>query len=445
MTIESFRLELQHLWTAKGYVSAAKRKALLPDYDALIGSLQPQSTGNVIHVTAGTHLQSVIDAAPDGAIVSVEPGTYAGAIVLRKPLVLEAAVVREGRASATSPTVWLTSGEGTVSIVSPRVVGLLGLGITSSNPEVELVSGTGRGTVIDLCTILGGPNGQRRGIRPEGQGWTITRSHIGNIFLKGLETQAIGVSNGCRDLTIDDCTLEGAAQAFMAGGSDSTTPEMMPANIRITHSTLTKNPAWYAQEAQIKNALELKACSGFTMQDCILEYAGIAEGQGSYLIVLTPRNQYGGAPWSRVEDVLIERCVCRHAGGCVSLLGQDDQFPSGLLQRVTFRNVLFDDIDPAQMWKGDGRGFFVNNGPHDVTLEHVTVHAQHLGAAIYLGGQPPTKLTLRDVQLPQAEYGVKIDGGGMDGWPYTTLPTLQQFAPDAVIDLAGPGASGYPV
>src|SRR5581483_7829269 len=159
--------------------------------------------------------------------------------------------------------------------------------------------------------------GQRRGIRAEGTATQIVRTYVGEIWRVGLETQAVGCSNGCNDLLIDDCTLMGAAQAFMAGGADSDSEAAMPQNITIRNSTLTKDPAWYTKHAQIKNALELKAAINVTVEDCLLEYAGISEGQGGYVIVLTPRNQDGHAPWSRVQNVLFNRCRARFGGGAV--------------------------------------------------------------------------------------------------------------------------------
>jgi hypothetical protein len=405
-----------------------------------LGQLQDEPSSNVIQVRAGATLQTVIDAAPDHAVLELEPATYEDVVRLTKPIRLRAATLPIGRATATSATAVLVSNDETLQIVASEV-SVLGLGVRSSNPDAQLVNilpGT-RDATLDQCTVLGDPvKGQRRGIRTEGTAMVITRTFVGEIWRVGLETQAVGCSNGCRDLTIADCTLMGAAQAFMAGGADSVSSAAMPQGIRILRSTLTKDPAWYGKKAQIKNALELKAASDVLVQDCILEYAGISEGQGGYVIVLTPRNQDGGAPWSRVENVVFERCHARFGGGAVAFLGQDDSHQSGPCRGVTFRDVLFDHIDPkAGPWKGDGRAVFFNNGTEDVTFERVTIQGGHLTAGMYLGGTPPKHLKAQ-LQLPKATYDIKIDGGGQG------LAGLQAYAPDAVIDLAGPAASGYP-
>lgn len=421
--------------------------------DAVLAWRKAQDTpapppSNVIKVTAGQHLQGVIDAAPPGAVLELEQGTYDGTLVCLNvnPIRLRAAIMGPpGRVTATSPTAWLTSAnvDGTV-ICGGTQVSLLGLGIMNSNPDAEIVvirPGATQ-TALDQCAVLGDPlKGQRRGIRAEGSGMTITRCLIDEIWRVGVETQGIGASNGCRGLVIDDCMIKAAAQAVMFGGSDSSNADAMPQNVTITRSTLSKNPAWYAKKAQIKNALELKACANFTMSDCILEYAGNVGGQGGYLIVLTPRNQYGNALWSRVENVQIDRIYGRYAGGCLAVLGTDDAFTSGPAKNIRVSNAMFDHIDPTGIWKGDGRAIFLNSAPQDVTLEHWTVLGSNLGASLYGGpfDKPPVRFTMRDVHLPPAFYGMKIDGGGMG------LAAWQAWAPDAILDVAaGPGATGYP-
>lgn len=394
----------------------------------------------VTRVTAGTRLQAVIDAAAPGAVLELEPATYEGPVRLSAPITLQAAVRPTGRAGAAA-SVWLTSADETLTYAGLQG-NVVGIGVKSTNPDMQIVSILPSATqsVLDQCTVLGDPlKGQRRGIRAEGSGMSITRCYIDEIWRVGLETQGIGASDGCRDLLVDDCFIAGASQAVMCGGSDASSAEAMPTNIRLLRSTCTKRAAWYAKKAQIKCALELKAAAHVVVSDCLLEFAGNAEGQGSYLIVLTPRNQYGGAPWSRVEDVTFERVHGRSAGGAVALLGRDDQFPSGPCTDITFRHVLFDHIDPTAIWKGDGRAVFFNNGPRNVTFEHVAIMGAHLGASLYAGGAPPTGLVMRDVQLPAATYGIKIDGGGMG------LAAFQAYAPDAVLDLVpSTGPIGYP-
>jgi hypothetical protein len=184
---------------------------------------------------------------------------------------------------------------------------------------------------------------------------------------------------------------------------------------------------------QIKNALELKCAIDVTVSECLLQYAGISEGQGAYLIVLTPRNQDGAAPWSTVQRVLIERIHGVMGGGCVSFMGSDYSHPSGPLKDIVIREALFDGIDPQGPTKGDGRCFFFTRAPQHVTLENITVKAKNMTSNIYLGPyeMPPTGLVLRNLVLPAATYPIKIDGGGQGE------AALKAWAPDVIMERVG--------
>jgi hypothetical protein len=409
--------------------------------DAIIGSLTNLKTGlqppplSTYTVTAGVNLRALLEAVPSGALVRCEPATYAGPFVLSKPVTITSTLPpKVGRATADA-AVWLTSGEETVTIVGSDVT-LSGIGVKSTNPDYQLVNipfGAQR-TVLDQVTALGDPvKGQRRGLRPEGADVKILRCYVDHIGGVGRETQGIGFSLGGSDITIDDCHVSGAAEAIMVGGSDTPSAERIPQRIRITRSTLTKRPEWYGMNWQIKNALELKCAIDVTVSECLLQYAGISEGQGAYLIVLTPRNQDGAAPWSTVQRVLIERIHGVMGGGCVSFMGSDYSHPSGPLKDIVIREALFDGIDPQGPTKGDGRCFFFTRAPQHVTLENITVKAKNMTSNIYLGPyeMPPTGLVLRNLVLPAATYPIKIDGGGQGE------AALKAWAPDVIMERVG--------
>jgi len=226
----------------------------------------------------------------------------------------------------------------------------------------------------------------------------------------------------------------------MFGGADSTSPERMPTNVRITNCTLTKNPDWYAKGVQIKNALELKCCVGFEMENCIMEYGGTAEGQGAYLILLSTRNQDGTAPWTTIQNVHISHCHARHGGAGIKILGRDDGQESVPMTDVVLDDVMFSDIDPGT-YGGDARGVCILGGPDALTLENITIEATYLGTTLYLIPPPmPTRLTLKNMKMSDSEYGMKIDGGG------SGVQAWQEAMPDAIIELTpeDTGASDYP-
>jgi hypothetical protein len=413
-----------------------------------------------IYVHAGEDLRSILEAAPPSAVVRCEAATYQGPFILTKPVTLRADHEHDGRAGLEMP-VWLTSGaEDTVSMRGPDQR-LLGVGIRNTNPDYQLLAVTrdATRTLIDQVSCLGDPvYGGRRGIRPEGTGVVIRRSYVDYIGRPGLETQAVCGIVGGRDILIDDSHLAGAAEAVMFGGGDTPSSDLIPTGIRITRSTLTKRPEWFQMGWQLKNAFELKNAKHVYVADTIMEYAGMAEGQGAYSGVMTPRNQDGGSKWSCVEDVLIERCRCSIAGGCLSLMGSDYVHPSEKLRNFTIRDVLYELIDPWGVTGGTGNCVFIQRAPEHVTIERVTIRGEHLNAALYFGpDMPPPWLTIRDVVVPAAftdphennPYLWKIDGGGQGQSAVQAFCTFpDDHSKDAVFERIGTpdaiGASGYP-
>jgi len=403
----------------------------------------PPPDGDVILVEAGTALQPVLDSAADGATLALEPGTYTGSLVLRKPVTLQPSVtVPAGRATAAGLGVVIVGGtdEDAISISADNVT-LIGLTVKTTNKSRQLVGVTGAHVVIDRCSLLGDPGfGCHRGIMLNGAGALVTQCHVDNIFDIGRDTQAISGWDGTRDIVIDDCYLEGAGEVVMFGGADSTSPERMPTNIRITNCTLTKNPEWYAKGVQIKNALELKCAVDFVMENCIMEYGGTAEGQGAYLILLSTRNQDGTAPWTTIQHVHISRCHCRHGGAGIKILGRDDGQESVPMTDVVLDEVMFSDINPSQ-YGGDARGVCILGGPDALELVNITIEATYLGTTLYLIPPPyPTNLVLRNMKMSESEYGMKIDGGG------SGIEAWEAAMPDASIELTpeDTGATDYP-
>lgn len=372
-------------------------------------------------VPAGASLQSAIDAAPSGATLQLESGaTYEGAILCTRPIQI---VGRDPR-SIASPV--LTSRGDTATVVGPSVT-FRYLTVRSENPDATLITEQGAGTLLHAVTASGDPvRGQHRGILAHGRGSVYRQCVVVDCFLLGRDAQAVAGWDGTEDLLIDGGYFSGGAETILFGGADSTRSDRIPKRLTVQNATLTKRPEWASKGVQVKCALELKAVQGFRMSRCLLEYAGTSEGQGGYLILLTVRNQDGRAPWSCVEDVVIEDTAGRHAGGCVNILGRDDQNPSGVARNITLRRMTFEDIDPRH--GGAGRMFLIGDGPEDVTLEDLTVKGEDLAAAGYFYGAPPVRMALRRIQTPPSAYGWKVDGGGQG------LDAVKAYAPDITID-----------
>jgi hypothetical protein len=300
-------------------------------------------------------------------------------------------------------------------------VTLVGLEVRHTNPLTDIVVNTGARFLMDRCRVLGDPTtGAKRGIAANGRAQTIVRCHVADIWQPKQDTQAIAAWDCGPGLVIDDCYLSAAGQAVMLGGADPATADGIPRDVTIRNSTLTKDPAWFALTGgvQIKCALEFKNAIGVRVTTCLLEYAGTSQGQGAYLIVATPRNQSGHAPFSTVQDVVISNCTGRFAAGILNALGSDNNFPSGPLADFTITDCAFSDIDPTGITGGPGRLFMLDRAPVRLTLDGVQVAGGHLAALGYLSGPPPIGFVARRLTLPPSKYGWKLDAGksGRAAW-----------------------------
>jgi len=419
---------------------------------------------NTIKVPLGASLQAAIDSAPANSTLQLEDGTYPGAIRLTKALqFIGANPPAAGRATHDTAHSWITSSDtDTITVTNTTdPVKFTGIGFRNSNASGGLVNHLGSHLVLDRCVGLGDPtNGQRRGMIMNGSDWSVLGNYWDDIILSSKETVVLGGWDGTRDGLIDDCYLRGGSITVMFGGADSKSADRIPTNITIRNSTLTKNPAWFAAGRQIKNAFELKSAINVTMRGCILEYAGLAEGQGAYCLLFTVRNQDGTAPWSCVKNVLIENCTGRYCAGAISFLGFDDNHQSDILDNVTIRNCTFTDITRDGPWTytdasgavhtGSGRVTLFNNAPAHVTLEALTfapgpnANLQALGyfpPANHTPKLEPVALTLRNWKYPPTTYGWKIDAGPLDTPPSSTH--LQAYMPDLTyaITATDPGSS----
>jgi hypothetical protein len=406
---------------------------------------------DVIDITPGQSVQSALDAAAPGAWLRIAPGTYEGALrIVKAAHFVPLHPPANGQATADQ-SVWLTSGADATVLVTHDAddVTFLGLGLRNHNAAGEWATVQGSRVLFDRCTGLGDDvHGQHRGWRLEGRQMRLVHCYADDVFLPGRDSSVIGSWQDCDGLEIDKCYLRGGAETVMFGGADAPAADRMPKNIRLTSSTLTHDPAWYAMGAQLKTPFELKCVQGLTMSDCLLEYGGVAEGQGAYLMVLTVRNQDGAAPWSIIEDVVIERCLCRYGGGGVNVLGRDNVHPSGTMRNVTIRDCQFTGLNPQGLWSqggyyGSGRCTLFGGAPHGVTFDGITFDGSGMSALGYFLNAPeqPTALTLRNWKYCPTEYGWIIDADGMDVPPASA--NLHALMPDLVYEITAtdPGAA----
>ncbi|MGB7926493.1 MAG: malectin [Pyrinomonadaceae bacterium] len=255
---------------------------------------------------------------------------------------------------------------------------LIGIEITRERPEdtdVDVLVNLGDGgsaqdtydkvphhLILDRCYIHGDTGSLHRAIGLHSAETSIINSYVSDIHHADYgDTQAIQGWNGPGPYHILNNYLEAAGENILFGGGDpsvcKTQPPspappcepLVPTNIEIKRNHLFKPPAWRGLW-HVKNLLELKVGRDVRIDGNVLENSwrdphGGNETQGGGAIVLTPRNQYGGAPWNVLEDIQLTNNIIRHAGGGIGILTSDDTNTTQKTKRITISNNLFEDIN----------------------------------------------------------------------------------------------------
>lgn len=298
--------------------------------------------------------------------------------------------------------------------------------------------------VIDRCYVHGDPVvGQKRGIALNSGDTTISNSYIADIKLKGQDSQAIAGWNGPGPYRIENNYLEGAGDNFLLGGADPSIPGLVTEDVVFRRNHLSKPVEWREQRWTVKNLFELKNARRVLVEGNLMEYSW-RDAQVGYALLLTPRNQDGGAPWATVEDVTIRNNIIRHAGGGMQIIGNDTNRPSGPTRRVVVDNNLFYGIDSA-LWGGTGAFVLVGEGPGEITITHNTVRQSGNILMAYGGSRGNTKpipgLIFRDNLVRHNQYGVHGSDRGVGE------DTLRSYFPGAVFQsnvIAGGDPRAYP-
>ena len=219
----------------------------------------------------------------------------------------------------------------------------------------------------------------------------------------------------------------------MFGGEDPWLEGLVPSDIEIRDNDIARPWSWWHLHPDydgtrwtIKNLLELKNARRVLIQGNRFA-RNWAHGQQGFSIVFTPRNQEGGAPWSRVEDVSFIDNELRDIDSGVNIAAFDDGHPDVTLARVLIRNNLFAGVG---MTPGTGRAFQLLGGPPDVTIEgNTVVHGASPNTFVMFDQQPPARgLVVRNNILSyglNGMYGNEVGSG---------TAALEAFAPGAIFD-----------
>ena len=238
--------------------------------------------------------------------------------------------------------------------------------------------------IFDRCYLHGDPvKGSRRGIALNSRRSAVVNSYLADFKEVGAESQAIAGWNGPGPFAIENNYLEAAGVNLMFGGADPSIQGLVPADILVSGNHFAKPVRWWKEHPDyegthwaVKNLFELKNARRVVVEGNLLEHNWL-DAQNGFAILLTVRNQSGGAPWSVVEDVTFARNVVRHAGAGVNILGRDDNYTSQQTRRIAIEGNLF--VDIGGRW-GSGRLFQLLDGTRDVQIRHNT--AFQTGAAV---------------------------------------------------------------
>lgn len=383
----------------------------------------PSPTNGDHVITTPEEFDAALESANDGDTITLSDSfIYPNLLQLSKGVIIrgESYTGGEGRITRDEPAPLFSKG---IQALADNHM-LLGIAMQGTD-NVGTLGGNHVGW--DHCRILGDPTqGAHRGIYWCGSDGRITNCYVDDIFRWGQDTQAICGWDCGPGLVIENSLLNAAGENVMFGGADSSSPDRIPRGISMKWCTLSKNPAWFDMGVQIKNALEFKCAADVLVEECVLEYAGFAEGQGGFLIVTTVRNQDGNAPWSNISNVVVRNCSGGHASGVCNILGTDNVHPSGTMNGFTLQDCHFTDIDGSR--GGSGRVFQFDGAPVNVKLDGIHVEGANLNQHGYFSGPPPINLQLTRMNLPPSVYGWYIDADG------SGPNALKEYAPDIILD-----------
>jgi len=423
-------------------------------------------------VAAGGNLQSALDRARPGDVITLEAGaTFVGPFTLPRkegdgwitirtsapetrlpppdvrvdPSYAEVMPKLEARSRAVIVTAPGAHHYRFVGVeIRPKarasLVNLVELG--AGEPTAELVPSH---LIFDRCYLHGdAEKGTRRGIAMNSRHTAVVNSYLSDFKEAGADSQAIAGWGGAGPFKIENNYLEGAGENLMFGGGDPVIPNLVPSDIEIRGNHFAKplrwkvgDPAFERVPWVVKNLLELKNARRVLVEGNLFEH-NWAHAQAGFAIVFTVRNQDGGAPWSAVQDVTFVSNIVRGAGAGINILGRDDNHPSQPTERLLIANNLFDDIGGPR-WGGSGRLFQILDGVTNLTIEHNTAFQR--GPIIFAEGRPHAGFVYRNNVTAHNDAGIAGTGTGVGN------STLTTFFPRAIVSrnvIVGGHALAYP-
>lgn len=342
-----------------------------------------------IQVKAGGNLQAALDAAQPGDTVTLEAGATfqgqfkfppkAGTVTLRS-----SGTLPNGRIGPQDAPQMATLVSGVAAMACDLYDAtnwdLDGLRFLPNVGGAGEVIGLWRSSDIGLSRLLfevPDTAQQKRFILGNGQRILWQLSHCAGVWKAGQDSQAFVAWDGAGPYHIADNYAEAAGENIMFGGADSSSDANRPKDILIVGNDIVKPLKWKGDGVVqvIKNLLEFKDGSRIQVRGNRFANNWGGEGQSGRSILITPRNQDGSAPWTRVEDVLIEQNTITNVDAGFSITGYDDLNQSQQTTRIVIRDNQLD---------CRGTAFLVMNDVGRLELYRNTVNIPGGGALLSL-------------------------------------------------------------
>ena len=454
---------LLSLWPASG---EAAQLPTLPQ--ALIDTTYSPPSGNTIVVNAGGNLQTAINNAVPGDTIVLQAGaTFSGPFTLPNKVGSAWIYIRSSAYASLPPPGTRVSIADAANM--PKIAGTAaGINAILTNAQahnyrfvgIEIRPATGlfvtnlvaigggetslanlpHDITFDRCYVHGDPSvGGRRGIAMNGASVAVVDSYISDFKEVGADTQALWTSNSPGPLKIVNNYLEAAGENFMSGGADPSITNLVPSDLELRRNHFFKPLGWIGSAWTVKNLLEFKNAQRVLVEGNILENIWPA-AQTGYALLITPRNQDGGANWSVTQDITIRLNKLVNAANGFSLAGRDDIHTSQVTHRILIENNI---ADVTGLNGGQGRIFLIMAGSVDVTIRHNTGFTVSAPSALaVMDGLPKNdQFDFRDNIFSRGQYGFFGSGDGEGTSALNTYFTNYTFLKNAVI---GATAGNYP-
>jgi hypothetical protein len=426
---------------------------------ALVDTKLVDTTGATIGVPAGGDLQAALDAAQPGDAIVLEAGAvYRGPfrlprkagdqwITVTSSSAPELPVGQRVAPSDAPRMAVLEGGQPSVVMTEPgahhyRLVGLeirpaadtFMFNIVDVGSDAKDTAEVPHHLIFDRCYLHGDRGlGSRRAVAMNGAYVAVVESYLADLKEVKNDSQAIAGWSGPGPFKIVNNYLEAAGENVMFGGADPRLPGLVPSDIEIRDNDITRPWSWWREHPDydgsqwtVKNLLELKNARRVLIEDNRFSHHW-PDAQQGFAIVLTPRNQDGTAPWSRVEDVTFADNELRDIASGVNIAAFDDWHPEATLARVLIQDNVFAGLGTTA---GKARAFQLLDGPPDITIDHNTIAPGPTPDCFLMfdGQQPEPSLVVRDNVLPYGlygMYGVSVGSGSA---------ALSVYAPDAIFE-----------